>query len=57
MTESEYLEVNQLAECEGFDYCFRYYTDFKDIKDDKFHQLRLAYIEAANNLERYIECL
>lgn len=39
---------------EGFDYCFRYYSDFDEIKDKKFHNLRLAYIKAAEDLEQYV---
>ncbi len=39
---------------EGFDYCFRSYSNFDEIQDEKFHKLRLAYIESANSLERYV---
>ena len=39
---------------EGFHYCFMYYSSFNDIEDEKFHELRLAYIEAVKNLENYI---
>jgi hypothetical protein len=39
---------------EGFDYCFRNYSSFNEIEDENFHKLRLAYIEAANSLERYV---
>lgn len=38
---------------EGFDYCFRSYSDFKEIRDKKFHELRQAYIDAAEDLEEY----
>jgi hypothetical protein len=39
---------------EGFDYCFRCYSNFEDIKDEKFHELRKAYLNAAKELEKYV---
>ena len=39
---------------EGFHYCFKHYSRFEEIKDEKFHELRLKYLESANNLESYI---
>lgn len=39
---------------EGFDYCFRKYSSFKEFTDTQFHKLRLEYIESANRLENYI---
>lgn len=39
---------------EGFHYCFENYSSFEEITDDKFHQLRLAYLAAAADLEKYI---
>lgn len=40
---------------EGFHYCFESYSNFEDIKDEKFHQLRLAYLKSAKELENYID--
>lgn len=40
--------------CEGFDYAFRSYSSFDEVKDPKFQQLRQAYVDAANALETYI---
>lgn len=40
---------------EGFDYAFIDYSNFPEIKDKKFHELRQAYIEARNNLANYID--
>ena len=40
---------------EGFDYCFRHYSSFEEIKDEKFHELRLKYIQIAEELENYVE--
>ena len=39
---------------EGFDYCFRHYSNFEEVDDDKFHQLRKAYLKSAEELESYI---
>ena len=39
---------------EGFHYCFANYSSFPEIKDEKFHKLRLAYLKAADDLNRYI---
>lgn len=47
-------EVNATIENEGFDYAFRHYSDFKEVKDKKFHELREAYVEAAQSLSDYL---
>ena len=39
---------------EGFHYCFKHYSSFKEIKDEKFHELREKYLEVAKELELYI---
>lgn len=58
MTDDEKSIVNDIVESEGFDYAFRHYTSFDEIKDVKFHKLREKYIKAARNLIEYadIEC-
>lgn len=48
-------DVHARIDNEGFDYCFRHYSDFKGVDDPVFHRLRLAYIAAANALEEYVE--
>ncbi len=40
---------------EGFDYCFRCYAAFEEMKDDEFHRLRQAYIDSAEALEKYVK--
>ena len=47
--------LNAKMRDEGFDYCFRHYSSFEKIKDDKFHELRLKYIQIAEELENYVE--
>lgn len=41
-------------ENEGFDYCFRCYSRFDEIDDEKFHKLRKQYCEIADELEEYV---
>lgn len=47
--------VASTVDSEGFDYAFVDYSDFKDIEDEKFHELRKAYIEARKKLAKYID--
>lgn len=42
-------------DAEGFDYCFDGYSDWKEIKDAKFQELRKNYLKAKNELMKYIE--
>lgn len=57
MTEEEkenWQSVKYRMEEEGFYYCFESYSRFSEIKDEKFHELRLKYLESAKELEKYI---
>ena len=47
-------EVAACVDNEGFDYAFRNYSDFKEVKDEEFHKLRKAYVDAADALAEYI---
>ena len=49
------IYLNAKMRDEGFDYCFRHYSSFEEIKDEKFHELRLKYIQIAEELENYVE--
>ena len=40
---------------EGFDYCFRHYSSFEEVEDEKFHSLRESYIKIAEELEEYVK--
>jgi spore coat protein CotH len=46
--------VKYVADNEGLDYALRNYSDFKNVKDKKFHALRKAYIVAAEAMEEYL---
>jgi len=39
---------------EGFHYCFKHYSSFKEIEDEEFHKFRKEYMEDADRLENYI---
>lgn len=39
---------------EGFHYCFIHYSDFKDIEDSEFHELREKYVDTTKKLEVFI---
>jgi hypothetical protein len=47
-------DVRFVIDNEGFDYAFRNYSDFPEIKDKKFHVLRKAYVLAAEALANYV---
>lgn len=49
----EYLK-NKM-ENEGFHYCFRHYSRWEDIKDSKFHEMRIEYLKSAERLKEYID--
>lgn len=55
MTKDDAEYLNGKIENEGFDYCFMCYSSFKDIEDEKFHELREAYIKSAKDLQKYID--
>ena len=49
------FEVSMTMEAEGFDYCFRSYSQWEEVRDAKFHKLRQAYLDAAEALESYVK--
>jgi hypothetical protein len=48
------IPVQQMIENDGFDYALRHSSNFSDVKDKKFHELRKAYVKAAAALEAYV---
>jgi len=54
VTGKEFKLVLDCIECEGFNYTFTGYSDFKDIKDEEFHRLRRRYLEAEEELAEYV---
>ncbi len=55
MTIEDKEDLKFKIDQEGFDYAFREYSSFEEIKDPKFHQLRKEYVAIAKALEDYIE--
>jgi hypothetical protein len=40
---------------EGIEYCFKHYSSWEEINDEKFHELRIKLINAMDELEKYID--
>lgn len=53
LNEKDAVDLQGTVESEGFDYAFRYYSDFATVKDKKFQSLRKAYVKAAQDLSDY----
>lgn len=47
--------LHSKMENEGFHYCFKHYSSFKEIEDEQFHELRKKYLEIAEQLENYVK--
>jgi hypothetical protein len=54
MTRKAFAEVNNAIDNEGFEYAFVSYSNFPNIKDRKFHELREAYLDAYRRLKEYV---
>jgi hypothetical protein len=39
---------------EGIEYCFEHYSSFSEIKDEKFHELRLELLEKIKSIRNYV---
>lgn len=55
LTPKQIEQVRDVVDMEGFDYAFCYHSDFKEMKDKKFHCLRENYVQAARELREYLE--
>lgn len=53
--QNDYEYIQSKISHEGFDYCFDGYSDWKEVKDEKFHNLRNAYLKSKQALENYLE--
>lgn len=47
-------DVRDIVDSEGFDYGFRFYSEFLEVEDEEFHRRRAAYVEAARELDDYL---
>lgn len=55
MTAKQARRILKACAAETFDYFFRHVESCSEVKDSKFHALRLAYIHAADALEDYLK--
>jgi|LauGreDrversion4_2_1035121.scaffolds.fasta_scaffold99412_9 hypothetical protein len=39
---------------EGIEYCFKHYSDFSEIEDEQFHQLRNSMLEIMDLVDMYV---
>lgn len=54
MKQEDAESVLSIIDTEGFDHTFNHLTTFKDIGDHRFHELRRAYINSAQELKDYL---
>ena len=40
---------------EGIDYCFKHYSNFEEIKDEKFHELRNKFLTSLDEIQNYVD--
>lgn len=40
---------------EGVDYCFKHYSSFEEIKDEKFHELRNKFLTSLDEIQNYVD--
>ena len=50
----DFADLKSRINQEGFHYCFKHYSNFEEIRDEKLHILREQYLKAADELEKYI---
>jgi hypothetical protein len=47
--------VRYRMDAEGLHYCFKHYSSFKRVEDEKFHSVSESYIKIADELEEYVK--
>ena len=47
--------VDGCMQNEGFFYCFDSYSEFTEVKDEEFHRLRKAFLDAGEALRKYVK--
>jgi len=52
--QDEWNEVRYRMDNEGIDYCFEHYSSFEEIKDEKFHELRLQFLKSLKEIQNYV---
>lgn len=54
MRQADAENILSIIDTEGFDNTFTHFTTFRDIGDHRFHELRKAYVAAAQELKDYL---
>ena len=52
--QEEWDSVQYRMDNEGIDYCFEHYSSFEEIKDEKFHELRLQFLKSLKEIRNYV---
>ena len=52
--QDEWNAVRYRMDNEGIDYCFEHYSSFEEIKDEKFHELRLQFLKSLKEIQTYV---
>lgn len=52
--QDEWNMVRYRMDNEGIDYCFESYSSFEEIKDEKFHELRLQFLKSLKEIQNYV---
>ena len=52
--QDEWNNVRYRMDNEGIDYCFEHYSSFEEIKDEKFHELRLQFLKSLKEIRNYV---
>jgi len=52
--QDEWNMVRYRMDNEGIDYCFKHYSSFEEIKDEKFHELRLQFLKSLKEIQNYV---
>ena len=52
--QDEWNMVRYRMDNEGIDYCFEHYSSFEEIKDEKFHELRLQFLKSLKEIQTYV---
>ena len=56
MNEKSLAYVAQCVESEGFDYAMIHYSNYDQVKDEKFHELKKKFEDARTELAEYLGC-
>ena len=46
--------VDYRMDNEGFEYCFKHYSSFSEIKDEEFHNLRLSLLSQMEGMRKLV---